>query len=129
LGAEDYLPKPFNPTLLRARVGASLEKKRFREQGQAYREQALKDQATLERHRSLAQMVAGVAHEINTPLGIASTAVSVIDKRLSSPPIVELFKKDSEHTEILNDVSKATSLLKKNITRAIGWSRILKEFP
>ena len=23
LGAEDYLPKPFNPTLLRARVGAS----------------------------------------------------------------------------------------------------------
>jgi len=31
LGAEDYLPKPFNPTLLRARVGASLEKKRRRD--------------------------------------------------------------------------------------------------
>jgi phosphoserine phosphatase RsbU/P len=31
LGAEDYLPKPFNPTLLRARVGASLEKKRLRD--------------------------------------------------------------------------------------------------
>lgn len=31
LGAEDYLPKPFNPTLLRARVGASLEKKRMRD--------------------------------------------------------------------------------------------------
>ena len=30
LGAEDYLPKPFNPTLLRARVGAVLEKKRLR---------------------------------------------------------------------------------------------------
>ncbi|MGH8634004.1 MAG: response regulator, partial [Burkholderiales bacterium] len=29
LGAEDYLAKPFNPTLLRARVGASLEKKRL----------------------------------------------------------------------------------------------------
>ena len=28
LGAEDYLAKPFNPTLLRARVGACLEKKR-----------------------------------------------------------------------------------------------------
>jgi adenylate cyclase len=28
-GAEDYLPKPFNPTLLRARVGASLERKRL----------------------------------------------------------------------------------------------------
>lgn len=32
LGAEDYLPKPFNATLLRARVGASLEKKRLRDE-------------------------------------------------------------------------------------------------
>ena len=30
-GAEDYLPKPFNPTLLRARVTSSLEKKRLRD--------------------------------------------------------------------------------------------------
>ena len=32
LGAEDYLAKPFNPTLLKARLGASLEKKRLRDQ-------------------------------------------------------------------------------------------------
>ena len=31
LGADDYLPKPFNPILLRARVGACLEKKRLRD--------------------------------------------------------------------------------------------------
>jgi len=30
LGAEDYLFKPFNPVLLKARVGASLEKNRLR---------------------------------------------------------------------------------------------------
>jgi serine phosphatase RsbU (regulator of sigma subunit) len=30
-GAEDYLPKPFNPVLLRARISACLEKKRFRD--------------------------------------------------------------------------------------------------
>lgn len=35
-GAEDYLPKPFNSTILRARIGASLEKKSFRDQEQAY---------------------------------------------------------------------------------------------
>jgi class 3 adenylate cyclase len=29
LGAADYLPKPFNPVLLRARIGACLEKKRL----------------------------------------------------------------------------------------------------
>jgi phosphoserine phosphatase RsbU/P len=32
LGAEDYLPKPFNPTLLRARLGTVLEKKRLRDE-------------------------------------------------------------------------------------------------
>jgi CheY-like chemotaxis protein len=32
LGAEDHLPKPFDPVLLRARIGASLEKKRLRDQ-------------------------------------------------------------------------------------------------
>ena len=31
IGAEDYLPKPFNPVVLRARLGASLEKKRLRD--------------------------------------------------------------------------------------------------
>ena len=32
LGAEDYLPKPFEPTLLRARVRATLERKRLHDQ-------------------------------------------------------------------------------------------------
>ena len=31
MGADDYLPKPFNPILLRARVGACLEKKWLRD--------------------------------------------------------------------------------------------------
>lgn len=39
LGAEDYLPKPFNPVLLRARIGASLEKKRLNDMQHEYREQ------------------------------------------------------------------------------------------
>jgi class 3 adenylate cyclase len=36
LGAEDYLPKPFDATLLRARVGASLEKKALRDEVRAW---------------------------------------------------------------------------------------------
>jgi len=35
-GAEDYLPKPFDPVLLRARIGACLEKKRLRDQEVSY---------------------------------------------------------------------------------------------
>ena len=32
IGAVDYLAKPFNPVLLSARIGASLEKKRLRDE-------------------------------------------------------------------------------------------------
>ena len=39
LGAEDYLSKPFNPVLLRARIGACLEKKRLRDQERLYLQQ------------------------------------------------------------------------------------------
>jgi class 3 adenylate cyclase len=47
LGAEDYLPKPFNAVVLRARVGASLEKKRLRD-----RERLHLAQIEVERRRS-----------------------------------------------------------------------------
>src|SRR5207244_12860184 len=47
MGAEDYLPKPFKPVLLNARIGACLEKKRLRDQ-----EHAFLVQLRLEREKS-----------------------------------------------------------------------------
>ncbi len=47
-GAEDYLPKPFNPVLLRARIGACLEKKRLRDQELRHLEQIRVEQAKSE---------------------------------------------------------------------------------
>ena len=38
IGAEDYVTKPFNPVLLNARITASLEKKRLRDQERAHAE-------------------------------------------------------------------------------------------
>ena len=37
LGAEDFLPKDFDPVILRARLGTSLQKKRFRDQEREFR--------------------------------------------------------------------------------------------
>jgi class 3 adenylate cyclase/CheY-like chemotaxis protein len=54
LGAEDYLPKPFDPVLLRARIGACLEKKRWRDQEIAYLERIERQMEEIERERSRA---------------------------------------------------------------------------
>jgi len=71
MGAEDYLSKPFNPVLLRARIGACLEKKRLRDQEMHYVAELKRTQTKLiqsEKMSSLGQMVAGLAHEINNPI-------------------------------------------------------------
>jgi adenylate cyclase len=49
LGAEDYLPKPFDPVLLKARIGACLEKKRLRDQEVQLRGQLEEWNKTLEK--------------------------------------------------------------------------------
>jgi len=46
-GAEDYIPKPFDPVLLGARIEASLERKRLRD-----REQAFLNQLKLEKNKT-----------------------------------------------------------------------------
>ncbi len=48
LGADDYIPKPFNPTVLRARVGALYDRKRLREAEKAQSRE-------LNRQREIAQ--------------------------------------------------------------------------
>ncbi len=53
LGAEDYLPKPFNPTILRARIGAALRQQSLRALQTEYvsqMEQAKKDSDSLLRN-------------------------------------------------------------------------------
>jgi len=51
-GAEDYLPKPFNPVLLNARINACLEKKQLRD-----RERAITEELRAEKERSEALLL------------------------------------------------------------------------
>jgi signal transduction histidine kinase len=70
MGAEDYLPKSFDPVLLRARLTASLQKKNLRDLEVAYLEQEM----TLRQNEKLAtigRLSAGMAHELNNPTAAA----------------------------------------------------------
>jgi signal transduction histidine kinase len=69
------------------------------------------------RHRSLAQMVAGVAHEVNTPLGIINTAASIIKRELTSDAVTALTV-DRKLKMLFEDLLETTDLMQKNITRA-----------
>ena len=73
IGAEDYLPKPFNPVLLRARLNASLQKKRLRDLEKAYLQQEVMLRQS-EKLATLGKLSAGMAHELNNPAAAAKRA-------------------------------------------------------
>jgi signal transduction histidine kinase len=79
----------------------------------------------IERLRSLSQMVAGVAHEINTPLGIINTAANMIEKRLSSEEVARLLAADKRATVLHEEMVEASRLIQGNITRA---HRLVQDF-
>ena len=55
MGAEDYLPKPFDPVLLRARIGAILDRKRLRDEERLRTEQVEMAFREAERQKGVAE--------------------------------------------------------------------------
>jgi len=94
MGAEDYLHKPFDPSLLRARISNSLEKKRSRE-----REQRLFEQLQ-EKHRHLQELeklrndlTHMIVHDLRTPLTSILTGLQTMEM---------MGGLDESHLELLN---------------------------
>jgi signal transduction histidine kinase len=79
--------------------------------------QRLHTEMELERHRALAEMVAGVAHELNTPLGIINTAAGLIRQRLQSDVITNMVL-DRKMKMTFDDIIEASVLMEGNVRRA-----------
>lgn len=93
MGAEDYLFKPLNPVLLRARIGACLEKKRLRDHA---REQQ-------ERLAELGENIAGLAHCVKNLLNGFKGGEYIVNRAIK--------KQD------LGMIGKGWSMVEKNIGR------------
>lgn len=82
-----------------------------------------------EKMAALGGLVAGVAHEINTPVGVAVTATSVLkdsqqalQKRFENN---QMSRKDLE--EFLHQIDETTHMLAHNLNRAVGLVKSFKQ--
>ncbi|HET6382212.1 MAG TPA: adenylate/guanylate cyclase domain-containing protein, partial [Armatimonadota bacterium] len=104
MGAEDYLEKPFNLVLLKARVSACLEKKRFRDQEKAHH---------VELERRIAEATGEIRQnssflerrlrELGAMIDVSTAMISVLDLDVLLNQIMDLSK------EVMN--AEASSLL------------------
>lgn len=105
MGAEDYLFKPFDPVLLRARIGALLERKRLVNE--------LTVQAKL---ASLGALTAGIAHEIKNPLNFVVNFAQIAEDTVREQ-IQKLDDAGSPSAEVLREVRELAEDLAGDIAK------------
>lgn len=82
-----------------------------------------------EKQASLGRMVAGMAHEINTPIGVALTASSYLNEKaqtIKDRYEAELLEEE-EFIHMMDENIASTSIINSNIFRAADLIRSLKE--
>ncbi len=111
LGAEDYLFKPLNPVLLRARINACLERKRLRDQEQAYLHQLQAEKAAAETaNRAKSVFLANMSHELRTPLNAIIGYSEILQEDIQGlgpdfVPDLEKIRASGKHLlSLINDI-------------------------
>ncbi len=78
LGAVDYITKPFDPTVVKARVRTQMELKMYRDHIESLAEARARQLVHAERLSTLGMLSAGIAHEISNPLTYIMSNASII---------------------------------------------------
>ena len=130
MGGVDYITKPFQVEEVVMRVETHIKMYQMQQKMTAKNEELettlknlkeTQDQLLEARKMaSLGSLVAGVAHEINTPIGIGVTAASTLVDRTTETATIYNNKqlKGSDLTAYFNTVIHGNSLILKNLERA-----------
>jgi CheY-like chemotaxis protein len=115
LGAEDYLPKPFNPVILRARIGACLEKKRLRDQEVRYLQdvaQVTAAAAAVEADRFSAEMLGDVPGRADSLGQLARVFLRMADevaaREAQLKKEIQVLQIEIDHAQKARQVSEIT---------------------
>ena len=80
MGAEDYLCKPFSPTLLRARIGACLDKKRAHDREAQLLAQSQENYAQLRRiEQQRDDLMHMIIHDLRSPLSSNIAGIEMVE--------------------------------------------------
>jgi signal transduction histidine kinase len=122
-GGVDYITKPFQVEEVLARVGTQLTLFRQRQElVKRYEEiqQLQKQLVEQEKMAALGALVAGISHEINTPVGIGVTAASLLDQKTRDFALLfannQMKRSDLEN--YLQMAQESSAILLGNLNRA-----------
>ena len=129
-GAVDYITKPFEPEEVLARVYTHLTLQQLRQDLQTKNQQLQDSLNTLhntqeqlvqaKKMAALGRLVAGIAHEINTPVGVGITAASFLEKK--SREVADLYASGklprSEFEMYLRQSVDSTAAILSNLQKA-----------
>jgi len=131
LGAVDYVTKPIEQKEVLARINTHLSIRDLTYKLRAKIDeltQTRQDLVQSEKMASLGRLVAGFAHELNTPLGIAVGSASSLQD--NSDAINQLLEQDEvdedELVDTLDSINKAAHLTLSNLKRATNLVKSFK---
>lgn len=120
LGADDFLPKPFDPVLLKARVSASLWRKRTRDRERRLTEDLEEKVRALRQAEALRDAMSNMlVHDLATPLSVIRMNVELLALKQS----MGLFDPDASRTG-LDKISAASESLSRLVQGILDVARL-----
>ncbi len=108
LGAEDYLLKPFDPVLLRARLHSALERKRFHQAEKEHTEELESASHNLKRaNEDLHRFAFAASHDLQEPLRTVITTLQMLSQDFEG----DNFSQQRELVDLAVDASRRMSAL------------------